>query len=134
MVRQWQWGRVVATTASGGSQCWWVVGVATDQLVVFHCVVVDCVCGFGGMMGDACGADSVGGCLGDRDGWWWLLVGVVSANGLWEWLWVATIMAVGSHLIQFYFAFTKLLLQRFFALSPSSCLVFVPQCCHKFLC
>ena len=97
--------------------------------MVFHCDVVDCVCGFGGMMGDACGADSVGGCLGlgDRDGWWWLLVGVVSADGLWEWLWVAMIMAVGSFLIQFYFTFVKLLLQRFFELSPSSGLVFVPQ-------
>ena len=56
-------------------------------------------------MGDACGAGSVGGCLGDRDGWWWWLVGVVSANGLWEWLWVAMIMVVGSFFIQFYFAF-----------------------------
>ena len=106
MVGQWQWGRVVATAASGGGQCWWVVGVAMDKLVVFCCVVVvDCVCGFGGMMGDACGADSVGGCLGDRDGWWWWLVGVVSADGLWEWLWVAMIMVVGSFLIEFHFAF-----------------------------
>ena len=97
---------MVVTAASGGGQCWWVVGVAMDKLVVFHCVVVvDCVCGFGGMMGDACGAGSVGGCLGDRDGWWWWLVGVVSADGLWEWLWVAMIMVVGSFLIEFYFAF-----------------------------
>ena len=106
MVGQWQWGRVVVTAASGGGQCWWVVGVAMDKLVVFCCViVVDCVCGFGGMMGDACGAGSVGGCLGVRDGWWWWLVGVVSADGLWEWLWVAMIMVVGSFLIEFYFAF-----------------------------
>ena len=31
--------------------------------------------------------------------------GVVSANGLWEWLWVAMIMVVGSFLIEFHFAF-----------------------------
>jgi len=52
-----------------------------------------------------CGVGSVGGCLGGRGGWRWWLVGVVSANGLWEWLWLAMIMVVGSFLIEFYFAF-----------------------------
>ena len=91
MVGQWQWGWVVATTASGGSQCWWVVGVAMDKLVVFHCVVVvNCVCGFGGMMNDVCGVGSVGGCLGGRGRWWWL-VGVVSEH------WRVVGVAMGGH-------------------------------------
>ena len=88
MVGQWQWGRVVATAASGGGQCWWVVGVAMDKLVVFHCViVVDCVCGFGGMMGDACGVGSVGGCLGGK-------VVLVSGGGQCRWV---VGVAVGGH-------------------------------------
>ena len=53
--------------------------------IFFHAgaPIVDCVCGFGGMMSDTCGVGSVGGCLGGRGGWWWL-VGVVSTGRLWE--------------------------------------------------
>jgi len=106
----------VVVAASGGGQCRWVVGVAMDKLVVFHCVVVvDCVCGFGDMMGDAFGAGSVGGCLGDRDGWWWWLVGGGQCRRV-------VGVAVGGHdhgcwifFDSILFCISALLLQRFFA-------------------